>query len=194
MKTKKRLLLMLLSLLVCNIALHAQVKKAVTGIVKDTAGVTLTGATVTEKGTTNRVMTNQDGKFTIKVDPSATLQITYAGFAAKNVSASDRNLMDITMDGGNKALTEVVVTSLGITRKQKALGYAVSTIKAESITQAGTPNFATALYGKAPGVTIAAAPGGSTSAVNITVRGINSITGKNQALIVMDGVPIRDGK
>jgi TonB-linked SusC/RagA family outer membrane protein len=194
MKTKKRLLLMLLSLLVCNIALHAQVKKAVTGIVKDTAGVTLTGATVTEKGTTNRVMTNQDGKFTIKVDPSATLQITYAGFAAKNVSASDRNLMDITMDGGNKALTEVVVTSLGITRKQKALGYAVSTIKAESITQAGTPNFATALYGKAPGVTIAAAPGGSTSAVNITVRGINSITGKNQALIVMDGVPIRDGE
>ena len=192
--TKKQFFLMLLSLLVCNIALYAQVKKTVTGTVKNTSGVALTGTTITEKGTTNRVLTDQKGSFSIKVKPNATLTIYNVGFTPKEVLAGEQSSLAITLDFENKSLNEVVITSFGIAKKQRSLGYSVSTIKADVITKTATPNFATALYGKAPGVTIAAAPGGSTSAVNITVRGINSVTGRNQALIVMDGVPIRDGE
>ncbi len=191
-KTKKRLLLVLASLLVCNVMLLAQVKKTVSGVLKDNSNVALVGATVAEKGTANKVVTDQTGKFTIKVNPKSTLVISYVGFTTQEVAATEK--MAIVLQAGTAAMNEVVVTSLGITKQQKALGYAVSTIKAEELTQAGSPNFAAALYGKAPGVRIAASPGGATSAVNITIRGINSITGKSQPLIVMDGVPIRDGE
>jgi iron complex outermembrane receptor protein len=193
MKTKS-LLLMFLSLLVCNVLLHAQARKKVIGIVKDTNGVVLGGATITEKGSSNRVMSDQEGRFSITVKPAATLQVSYVGLASMEVAANEQRQMSIVMGGAARAMNEVVVTSFGIAKKQRSLGYSVSTIKSDEITKTGTPNFATALYGKAPGVTIAAGPGGSTSAVNITVRGLNSITGKNQALIVMDGVPIRDGE
>ncbi|MEP7109199.1 MAG: SusC/RagA family TonB-linked outer membrane protein [Ferruginibacter sp.] len=194
MKTKKRLLLMVLSLLVCNIMLLAQVKKTVTGSVKDNNGVGLIAATVTEKGTATKVLTDQDGSFTIRVSPKATLKVSYIGFSAKEVEVGEQSSLAIVLQVESSALTEVVVTSLGISKKQKALGYATTTIKAEDLTQTGSPNFAAALYGKAPGVRIGATPGGATSAVNITIRGINSITGKSQPLIIMDGVPIRDGE
>ncbi|WP_205573294.1 SusC/RagA family TonB-linked outer membrane protein [Flavisolibacter nicotianae] len=190
MKKMTRCLLAVLCFVVSSIVVHAQDKKTVTGFVRDNGGAALTGATVTEKGTSNRVMTNADGHFSIRVAPQATLVITYVGFAPLELHAADQ-AMNITLNA-NEELSNVVVTSLGITRKQKALGYATTTIKAEDITQAGAPNFAAALYGKAPGVRIGATPGGATSAVNITIRGINSITGKNQPLIVLDGIPIRN--
>src|SRR5690606_16699589 len=76
----------------------------------------------------------------------------------------------------------------------KSLGYAVNTVTAKDITQAAATNFASAIYGKAPGVRIASAPGGATSGVNIQIRGVNSIRGKTTPLIVLDGVPIRDGE
>jgi iron complex outermembrane recepter protein len=192
MKTKKRMLLVLLALFAGNIMLLAQSKKTVTGIVKDDKGVGLLGATVTEKGTKTRTLTDQNGSFTIKVSANATLVISYVGFTSKEVDATDQTI--IVLEGGGKGLSEVVVTSLGVTKKQKALGYATTTIKGDKLTEAGSPNFATALYGKAPGVRIGATPGGATSAVNITIRGLNSITGKTQPLIVLDGIPIRDGE
>ncbi len=97
------------------------------------------------------------------------------------------------MQDQSTGLDEVVVTALGVKREQKALGYAISTVSAADIVKTGAPNFATALYGKMAGVRIQAAPGGSTSAVSITVRGINSITGSSQPLVVLNGVPIRNG-
>lgn len=172
--------------------LLAQGKKTITGTVKDSKGVGLLGATVSEKGTTTKTLTDQDGNFTIKITPGATLVISYVGF--KPVEVTESNQVVITMGDAGNALTEVVVTSLGITKKQKALGYATTTIKAEELTEAGSPNFATALYGKAPGVRIGATPGGATSAVNIQIRGLSSITGKTQPLIILDGIPIRDGE
>ena len=193
-KTKQQLLLVLLSLLVCNVMLLAQTKKTVTGTIRDNNGVALAGATVSEKGTSNKWVTDNAGKFTATVNPKSTLQISYVGFAQLEIGAGDVGTTPIVLQTGGTELTGVVVTSLGITKKQKALGYAVSTIKAEDLTQAGSPNFATALYGKAPGVRIAATAGGATSAVNIQIRGMNSITGRSQPLIILDGVPIRDGE
>ncbi len=171
----------------------AQTTSAVTGTVKEANGDPIIAAQVMEKGTQNAVLTNDDGTFSIKVKPGATLVISFVGKATMEVAANQSN-MSIALEDDTKNLSEVVVTGLGITREQRALGYASSTVKAEELVQAAPTNFASALYGKAAGVRISSTPGGATSATNIQIRGVNSITGKSQPLIVMDGVPIRDGE
>jgi len=191
MRKRTGILFLFLGLL-CGIGTaQAQGRKSVTGVVRDASGVGLSGASVAEKGSRNSVLTDESGKFSISVPSSANLVISFVGFVSKTIPVTGSDL-NILLESGTNNLDEVVVTSLGIGKKQKALGYAVSTITATQLTDAGTPNFATALYGKAPGVRIGATPGGATSAVNINIRGINSITGKNQPLIVLNGVPIRN--
>lgn len=191
----KRLLLVLFTLLMSNMLLLAQVKRTITGVVNDNNGKPVPSATVSVKGTTQSVVTDENGRYSITVEKNnAVLVFSSVSFTQQEIKTGSSNSLDAVLQTTTADLGEVVVTSLGISRQKKALGYASTTIKAEDLTQAGSPNFATALYGKAPGVRIAATPGGATSAVNITIRGINSITGKNQPLIVMDGVPIRDGE
>ena len=97
------------------------------------------------------------------------------------------------MQDDSQALDEVVVTALGIKKDSKKLGYAVSTVGADELVKTASPNLGTALYGKAAGVRIQTAPGGATGSISINVRGLSSITGTNQPLIVVDGVPIRNG-
>lgn len=192
----KKATYLLLFLLSCAGSLSAfgQTRK-ITGTVTDSAATPLSGVSITVKGTRTSAITDAAGIFKITLPSSKdVLIISSLGFETKEVTVGNGDVINVSLKSSVAGLNEVVVTSLGITRKQKALGYGVSTVKAEQLTNAGTPNFATALYGKAAGVQIAAAPGGATSAVNITVRGLNSITGKNQALIVMDGVPIHDGE
>lgn len=191
MRAKNKLLLLTMALLCSTTLLFAQATKSISGVVRDAAGAPLAGASVTEKGSKNSVLSDQNGAFKITAKTNGVLVISYVGFTSKEVSAASSSF-DVSLEAGTNNLDEVVVTSLGISKKQKALGYAVSTVSATQLTDAGTPNFATALYGKAPGVRIAATPGGATSAVNINIRGINSITGKNQPLIILDGVPIRN--
>ncbi|WP_420602238.1 SusC/RagA family TonB-linked outer membrane protein [Flagellimonas sp.] len=165
----------------------------VTGQILDQDGQPLPGATVIEKGTGNGTQTDFDGNYSISVsNTSATLVFSYIGYETKEIPISGQNTINVTLAEDTQVLGEVVVTSLGITREKRAIGYATSTIKAEEIVKTGTPNVATALYGKAPGVRIAATSGGSTSAVNIQIRGIGSITGSTQPLIVLDGIPIRN--
>lgn len=100
--------------------------------------------------------------------------------------------INISLTEDASELTEFVVTAFGMDKAQKTLGYATSTIKADEVKKVGNPNVASALYGKASGVKIQTGAGGATSAVNIQIRGINTITGKSQPLIVSDGVPIRN--
>ncbi|MBL7700513.1 MAG: SusC/RagA family TonB-linked outer membrane protein [Chitinophagaceae bacterium] len=194
MKKQIRISIALLLSLFVSLVSVAQEKKTVSGTVSDSKGSALQGAAITEKGTSNTVVSDAAGAFRISVAPRATLQVTFVGFQTREIAVGEAGSYSVQLSESQNTLEEVVVTSLGISREQKALGYAVSTVKAEQLTQAGTPNFATALYGKAPGVRIGTTPGGATSAVNITIRGVNSITGKNQPLIVLDGVPIRDGE
>ena len=194
-KRNKRFLLVLLAVVISNSLLLAQVKRTITGVVTDSNGKPVPSATVSLKGTTQSVVTDDNGRYSITVDKSnPVLVISSVSFTQQEVPVGNSSSLTTTLQGSASDLTEVVVTSLGITKKQKALGYAATTVKAEELTLTGSPNFGAALYGKAPGVRIGATPGGATSAVNITIRGINSITGKNQPLIVMDGVPIRDGE
>ena len=106
---------------------------------------------------------------------------------------NEESSLSVLLAEDTQKLDEVVVTAMGIKKDAKKLGYAVSTIDAGELIKTGTPDFATSLYGKASGVRIQAAPGGGTSSVSISVRGLSSITGTTQPLIVMDGVPIHNG-
>jgi len=101
--------------------------------------------------------------------------------------------INIQLQPGNKVLEDVVVTALGINKEKRALGYATSTIKSDVIGETGTPNVVTALYGDIPGVKISAAPGGATSGVNVIIRGASSINYQQQPLLIIDGVPARNG-
>jgi iron complex outermembrane recepter protein len=188
---KRTLLLVFLTILLGSPG-FSQERKTVTGTVKDAQGVSLPGVTVLEKGTQNGTSSDASGAYKITVGPNAVLKFSMVGFISKEITVGSQTQITMVLQDDTQSLAEVVVTSLGISKQQKALGYAVSTVKAAELTKTGSPSFATALYGKAPGVRIGATPGGATSAVNITIRGINSITGKNQPLIVMDGVPIRN--
>src|SRR5690606_11730884 len=112
------------------------------------------------------------------------------GYFSKEVTVSGPSL-NVSLDEDASGIDEVVVTAMGIKRAPKELGYAMSTVGAEELTKTGSPNFAGALYGKAPGVRISAAPGGATSGININIRGTNSITGNSQPLVIIDGIPMR---
>jgi iron complex outermembrane recepter protein len=191
----KRLLLVLFTLLVSNMLLLAQVKRTITGVVNGNNGQPVPSATVRVKGTAQSAITDENGRYSITVEKSnPVLVFSSVNFTSRELAAENSSTLDVSLEAKAGDLGEVVVTSLGISRQKKALGYASTTIKAEDITLTGSPNFGAALYGKAPGVRVGSTPGGATSAVNITVRGINSVFGKNQPLIVLDGVPIRDGE
>lgn len=165
----------------------------VKGTITDGDGMPIPGANVIVKGTNNSASTDFDGKYSIAVaSESAILVFTYVGSAAKEVAVAGQTTINVTLVEDSQQLGEVVVTALGQSKEKKALGYATSVIKSDAIVKTGSPTVANALYGKAPGVRITSTPGGAGN-INIQIRGINSITGKNQPLIVLDGVPIRDG-
>ena len=169
-----------------------QQSETATGTVVDAMGPVI-GASVVVKGTTNGVITDFDGNFSIpNVKKGDILQISFVGYTTQEVAWEGKPL-NITLLEDTQQLEEVVVTALGIKKDAKKLGYAVSTVGAEDLTRTGGANLAAGLYGKATGVRIQAAPGGGTSAVSISVRGLSSITGNTQPLLIMDGVPIRNG-
>ncbi len=169
-----------------------QGKNVVNGIVTDELGP-VAGASVSIKGTTHGTITDLDGKFKLSVPDGATILISFIGYTPQTIEYKGEATINVKLVTDSKAIDEVVVTALGIKKDAKKLGYAVSTISADQLIKTGTPNFATSLYGKAAGVRIQAAPGGSTSAVSINIRGISSITGTNQPLLIIDGVPVRNG-
>jgi iron complex outermembrane receptor protein len=193
MQTTKTRLLLFMLLCIGSIFAYGQEKMTVSGTVKDSTGTALAGATVNEKGTSNRVPTDAAGHFTLHVKPGARLVITYIGFATKEVPATSS--MQVTMSAGSQTTEEVVVTALGIKKNSKALGYAVSKIDNDRIMASGTPaNALQALYGAAPGVTVAQTAAGPSGGMKINIRNAVSFdqSTSNRPLIVVDGVPIHD--
>ena len=164
-----------------------------TGIVKDATGETVIGASVVVKGATNGTITGLDGDFSLSgVKKGDIIQISFVGYQTMEVTF-DGQPINVTLQDDTQKLEEVVVTALGIKKDAKKLGYAVSTVSSEDLTRTGGSTLASGLYGKATGVRIQSAPGGGTSSVSISVRGLSSITGNTQPLIIMDGVPIHNG-
>lgn len=167
-------------------------EKTVTGTVIDgESGLPLPGVNVLEKGTMNGVATNLDGVYSISVADNATLVFTMIGFGSQEIQVQGREVVDVVMSVDAEALDEVVVTSLGISRKKKSLGYAVTEVESEEINTVKDYNAANSLVGKVAGLVVNSS-GGVGSGSRITIRGNNSLTGDNQALIVVDGIPIND--
>jgi TonB-linked SusC/RagA family outer membrane protein len=164
----------------------------VKGVILDAKSQPIPGVSIKVKGSTRGTISDANGAYTINAPESGVLVFSFTGLKTETAVIGGRSTINLSMQESENTLDEVVVTSFGGSSQQRALGYATTTIKSSDLVKVGTPNVATALYGKSPGVRIQAGAGGATSAVNITVRGINSITGRNQPLIIMDGVPIRN--
>jgi TonB-linked SusC/RagA family outer membrane protein len=192
MKKITQKLLLFVLFIFCAAFAFAQ-KTTITGIVNNDKGDPVSGATVLEKGTTNGTTTDANGQFSIKAAPNATLEISIVGYNPKEVAIAGKNNIEVALTSKNTELTGVVVTALGIKREERKIGYATTEVTSKQILRTSPTNFASALYGKAPGVTISSNPGGATSAVGIQIRGINSIGYQRQPLLVVDGVVIRNG-
>ncbi|MDB5151482.1 MAG: rane protein [Mucilaginibacter sp.] len=165
----------------------------ITGQVVDDNNLPLPGVTVRVKDGKAVTITDADGKFNIDAaDPKAILVFSYVGFTKKELPITPGVAMLVKLAPELGGLNEVVVTSFGIKRQEKALGYATSTINSKEITEAGNTNFASALYGKAAGVIVRTQSGGASSAVSVQIRGINSISYNQPPLYVVDGVIIRN--
>jgi iron complex outermembrane receptor protein len=189
---KRSLFLFAVLSVLCIQFAWAQQKITITGVVKDSKGSALPGVSVSEKGTTNGGMTDGSGSYSISASSTGTLVFSYIGFLKQEVAVSGNSTVNVSLADDPKGLQEVVVTAMGIKRETRSLGYAVSTITAKEITQTGSTNFASALYGKAAGVKIVSAPGGASSAVSIQIRGVSSYGNNTQPLYVIDGVPLRN--
>ena len=170
--------------------LSAQNHIRVTGVVVDENDEPLPGANVVVVGHNNLgATTNLEGNFTlIRVPKNAMLSISFIGYQNKTAKVSDKP-MRIKMSSDSKMLETVVVTALGISREAKSLGYARQSIDTESLLDTRDPNLLNSLNGKVAGVNIIS-NGGPLSSTRVEIRGNNSLTGNNQPLYVIDGVPI----
>ena len=161
----------------------------VTGSVTDAAtGEPLPSVSVKEKGTSNAAITNFDGNYTIKAGKGAVLVFSSMGYASQEVSVTG-NTMNVALAISSSKLDEVVVTALGISRDKKSVGYAIQEVGGAEVNKVKDANFMSSLSGKVAGVNIrqSGTMGGS---ANVVIRGYKSLTGNNQALFVVDGIPI----
>lgn len=181
-------------LIICSLFLvvytYAQ-DRTVTGTVTNVDGQTLPGVNVVLKGSSAGTVTDIDGEYTIGVpSEGGTLIFSFIGFASEEIEIGNRSVVDVKMSEDVKQLSEVVVTSLDISRSKKSIGYAVQQIDGDQLAQAKEPNFINSLQGQVAGVQIQGTSGGLGGATRITIRGSNSFLGNNQPLFVVDGVPI----
>ncbi|WP_027303239.1 SusC/RagA family TonB-linked outer membrane protein [Rudanella lutea] len=190
---KTRLLSFLLGFL--TLVAHAQ-ERMLTGTVTSAEEGALPGVNVVLKGSetsgrTTGTTTDARGMFSLRIpDDKAILVVSAIGFATEEISVGSRTNLPITLRSDNRQLAEVVVTAFGIAKEKKALGYGVQEIKGSSLTEARATNVANALSGKVAGLRIGS-NGGPGSGSSIQIRGAASISGNNQPLIVVDGVPIQ---
>uniref|UniRef100_UPI004028A7CB TonB-dependent receptor plug domain-containing protein n=1 Tax=Prevotella sp. TaxID=59823 RepID=UPI004028A7CB len=164
-------------------------RKTVKGQVLDENGEPVIGATLRSKATGAAVVTDLDGNFTISAAEGTKIEVSYLGYQPKSVTAKGDNVtVNIAQD--ERALNEVVVTALGIKKESKALTYNVQQLKNSDITGVKDANFMNALAGKVAGVEINASAAGIGGGVKVVMRGNKSINGNNNALYVIDGIPM----
>ena len=165
-------------------------EKTISGTVSDNSGLPLPGVNIIVKGTSNGTQSDFDGNYTVNANVGQSLVFSYVGFNSveRAVTASTSNIsLQLTEDAA--VLEEVVVTALGIKKEKKALGYAVSSIKEEAIKDNPETDLTRVLQGKTAGIEITTQNGISGSANKVIIRGMNSFSGNNNALYVIDGVP-----
>ncbi|WP_439583895.1 SusC/RagA family TonB-linked outer membrane protein [Dyadobacter bucti] len=185
----RKVLLLFLGVIVSSTLSYAQVRQVTGKILAAEDGTGLAGASVIFKGTNVGTNADADGNFTFSVPGDGTLVVSYVGFLIKEITIGNQTNFDIKLDADTRQLSEVVVTAFGIQREKKALGYTVQEIKGSALTESRSTNVANALSGKIAGVRIQS-NGGPGSGSTIQIRGSSSVSGNNQPLIVIDGVPM----
>ncbi|WP_291285089.1 SusC/RagA family TonB-linked outer membrane protein [Flavobacterium sp.] len=186
MKLKFNGCLVLLLVLVAQLTFAQE--RAVSGTVSDNTGMPLPGVSVLVKGTKTGTQTDFDGKYSIKASSNQVLVFSYIGMKTQEVAATSSAINVKLLDGAAQQLESVVVTAFGIKRNPKKLGYSVSEVKAEQITQNSEPDLSRALAGKVAGVNVNTSTGVAGAANQITIRGVNSLTGNTDPLIIVDGI------
>lgn len=162
------------------------------GKIKDKDGMPLSGATVLEKGTKNTVTADAEGNFNLTLSKTPTiLVISYVGFETKEIVINKIDFQDITLLTSSNSLDEVIVTALGIKRKEKQLGFSQQTINSDNLSQAVSNNWSSGLKGKVAGLNIISSGSGPLNSQQIVLRGTNSLDPNgNNALIIVDGTPV----
>ncbi len=164
----------------------------VKGKVSDSDGNSLPGVNVLVKGTKNGSSTGGDGNYSIKALKGAVLEFSFIGFDTKDVKVSGP-LMNVVLSEGSQSLKEVVVIgSLGRVLDKSSLGYSVQTVKGQEVADTQRPNFATALQGRVAGLTVTSSTGAPGASAAIQLRGVNSISGNNTPLYIVDGLPVNN--
>ena len=171
--------------------LHAQMK-TISGIVLDTKGEAVVGASIVIKGSAVATLSDASGRFSIPVAPEATVVVSFLGYRTQEIPVGDQTALNVTLEEDVKQLSEVVVTALGMKREKKALGYALQEVNTTDFTETKTESVANMLQGKLAGVQISQSATGVGGSTRIILRGQNSLAGQNQPLWVVDGIPIRD--
>lgn len=172
------------------VVVSQQQQVGVSGIVTDEKGNLLAGASVRLKGTAVGKATDLNGRFTIDVSTGNILIISFAGYSSQEVVVTKGGEMKIALIEDNRMLNEVVVTALGIKKEKRSLGYSVTQVEGESLTQARENNVMNALVGKVAGLDIGSTSGGAGSATNVTIRGVSSLNQTSQPLYVINGIPM----
>ncbi|HJQ11654.1 MAG TPA: SusC/RagA family TonB-linked outer membrane protein [Gemmatimonadaceae bacterium] len=186
---KKRMLFVLTSLFFVAAQVFAQ-QQTVTGKVTSEQGAPLSGVTVTVKGTSTRALTNAEGNFSILAQPGQSLQFRYLGRTPQERVIGANGVVNVELGTVATQLNAVVVTALGQTTAQRALGTAQQTVKGEDIAEAQRENFVNALQGRVAGVDVVSSSGIPGASSSITIRGISSISSSNQPLMIIDGLPM----
>ncbi|MEY3436660.1 MAG: hypothetical protein RL335_1116, partial [Bacteroidota bacterium] len=187
---KKLASLLALFMLVC-ITTFAQTR-TVSGVIKSDKGESIPNATVTESGTKNAVQADANGKFQITIKQNGQLSVTASGFKPRVVNVSG-NSVSVELTTAEAQMEEVVVTALGIQKQPRQLGYSTAKVAGKDVTAAKAVNIQNGLTGKVSGLNIATVNNGVFADTRITLRGIRSLTGNNQPLLVVDGVPVALG-
>lgn len=162
----------------------------VTGKVVDAKGEPVIGATIREDGTSNGTITDFDGNFSLDVFSNSLLEVSYVGYKSQQLRADANGILNVTLKEDTEVLDEVVVTALGIKRSEKALTYNVQEVKSDVLTTVKDANLVNSLSGKIAGVTINQSASGIGGSSRVVMRGTKSLFGDNNALYVLDGIPL----
>ncbi len=187
---RKVLLLTTAFVMALSLSLQAQERTVSGAVTSDEDGSGLPGVSVLLKGTSIGVVTDIDGNYKISVpSEGGTLVYSYIGMVSQEVEIGSRTTIDVAMSSDVQQLSEVVVTAFGITREKASLGYAVSQVSSDLVENRPEADIGRILRGKAPGVNINQTSGLAGTGTNIIIRGFSTITGNNQPLFIVDGVP-----
>lgn len=190
---KKRLYLILIVLFASFASVMAQVK--VSGTVTDPDGISIPGVSVLQKGTTNGITTDMDGKYTLTVtSASAVLEFSFVGMKPVSETINGRAVINVKMAAEAVGINEVVVTALGIQREKKTLTYASQQVSGEEMLKARDQNFMNALSGKTSGLDIKTSSSGAGGSTKAVLRGNKSLVGLSEPLYVIDGIPMINNK